>query len=143
LTTTGNSAELFIAKNSDFSSLSTITQRNMRQNTAEPAAVLAGGERSVVVVSSAALLRFFCMKGATALRAVSSELRDAIAAFAWINEMTLRIHGRHIMQWRICFPLSGAVLDHRHGVVRVQYSLVAPAVVEHALCGHCLSVHPT
>jgi hypothetical protein len=41
-----------------------------------------GGERSVIVVTTS-LLGYFDMKGATVLRAISSELRDAIVAFPW------------------------------------------------------------
>jgi hypothetical protein len=57
-------------------------------STAELAAVFAGGEQSVIDVEALALLRFFRMKGATVLRAVSTEHRDAIAAFNWNDDMT-------------------------------------------------------
>jgi hypothetical protein len=45
-----------------------LTNRNTRRNPTEPAAALAGGDRSVIVVTTA-LLGFFNMKGATVLRA--------------------------------------------------------------------------
>jgi len=78
------------------------TSRNLRLNIAVPVAVLAGGERSVIAVEASVLLSFFHMKGAMVLRAVSSELRDAIAAFTWNDESSF--DGNRVVQWRACFP---------------------------------------
>lgn len=66
----------------------------------QPAAQLSGGERSVIVVTSA-LLNSFDIKGATVLRAVSSEFRDAIASFPWDDQCAHVI--THIVKWRLCF----------------------------------------
>jgi Leucine-rich repeat (LRR) protein len=75
-------------------------KRNTRPISTESAAVLAGGERSVINFTPA-LLSFSDMKGATVLRAVSSEIRDAVATFPW-NDHT-RVPA-HVVQWRLCFP---------------------------------------
>jgi hypothetical protein len=55
----------------------------MSLKAAEHVAVLAGGARSVITFTPADLLSFFYMKGARVLRAVSSDLRDAAAAFTF------------------------------------------------------------
>jgi hypothetical protein len=78
--------------------------RNMRLNR-QPAAVLAGGERSVIVVTSAALLGLFCMEGATLLRAVSPEFRDVIATFTWNDDITEILD---VTRWLVCFPNARA-----------------------------------
>lgn len=59
--------------------------RNVRSNAIDPPAVLAGGERSVIV-ATAALLAFFNTKGAAVLRAASFEFRDAVAAYPWDDQ---------------------------------------------------------
>jgi hypothetical protein len=48
------------------------------------------------------------MKGATVLRAVSSELRDAIAAFTWNDANKLFLDRSYVMKWRACFPNARA-----------------------------------
>ena len=77
-------------------------RRNTRLNTAQPAAALAGGERSVIIITTA-LPSFFNMQGAAVLRTVTSELRDAIAAFPWDAAQSTGVIG-HVVQWRSCFP---------------------------------------
>jgi hypothetical protein len=82
---------------------------NTRQHDAVPTAVLGGGERSVIAFT-VALLSFFNMKRATVLRAVSSELRDAITAFPWDENTHVPAH---IVQWRASFPNAKAAnLNH-------------------------------
>jgi hypothetical protein len=78
-------------------------ERSVKLET-EARAVLAGGERSVIVKASAALLKFFNTKGATVLRAVSSEFRDDIAAFPWDDQAHTAITGTNIVRWLACFP---------------------------------------
>lgn len=69
---------------------------NTRQHVAGPAAVLTGGERSVIVVA-ASLLGFFNTKEAAVLRTVSSEPRDAIATFLW-NDLLMSLSGVYAFQ---------------------------------------------
>lgn len=94
----------------------------MHPNIAEPAAVLAGGERSVIVVTTAALLGFSCMEEATVLRAVSSDFRDATAAFIWDDIAC--IEGSRVVQWRACFPNAQRASVFR---ARVRPSSTVPA----------------
>jgi hypothetical protein len=83
--------------------------QNTRPNIAEPLAVLAGGERSVII-KTAALLYFVGMKESTVLRLVSSEFRDAIAAFPWGDQALTFIAHSHILHWRFCFPNARAAI---------------------------------
>ena len=53
-------------------------------------------------VAGDAFLPFFDMREARNIRAVSSELRNAVAGFQW-NDPTTHIAGS-LLRWRTCFP---------------------------------------
>jgi len=69
---------------------------------------LAGGDRSVISVSSAKVLAFVGIRQAATLRAVSRELRSNIADHIW-NDDNAIIPGEHTMGWLASFPQIRAV----------------------------------